>query len=485
MSWREKFRFWKWRKANWRQAAVVLLVAAAIALLLLELASRGAAAIFNRAMTQQDMLRGEIRVERMIGHINGRVSFDNLSWTDPDGNQLLLVPHGELRVSLWDVLTRNLNSTTIQELTLDGAEVSVRLARDMSVDFIRHTPSMKKIDKDSDAWLDKVSIAGLSEEERKKIGELKRERQRKKLTKQWTNFNRDGRKLRLRLNLNHCNMEVFVQGPHYVLSNVDLHTFINTERQMRIEARTGRFGGTMIGRGVSLRGTVDFQSEEIPTADLSLQLYDVDPSSLGFGMNIHDRMTMKTHFAGPVTDLKGDGVLQIPELHIPGLSFSNVTGNVHYENPVLTFTDVKAKVYDGELAAEGDYNLDTRYYHLRGRGTNLSTAIALPDAHLKCRVNLDIDIDSKGSPKDTVTSGSFESGPGRYRLLPFERLAGRVTNADKDLHFYDVAIDLAGVHIRTDAFQILHGKLQLNPIQIFDPNGNLLTTYTRDSSDKQ
>lgn len=94
MSWREKFRFWKWRKANWRQAAVVLLVAAAIALLLLELASRGAAAIFNRAMTQQDMLRGEIRVERMIGHINGRVSFDNLSWTDPDGNQLLLVPHG-------------------------------------------------------------------------------------------------------------------------------------------------------------------------------------------------------------------------------------------------------------------------------------------------------------------------------------------------------------------------------------------------------
>ena len=152
-------------------------------------------------MTQQDMLRGEIRVERMIGHINGRVSFDNLSWTDPDGNQLLLVPHGELRVSLWDVLTRNLNSTTIQELTLDGAEVSVRLAKDMSVDFIRHTPSMKKIDKDSDAWLDKVSLTGLSEEERKKIGEWKRERQRQKLTKQWSNFNRDGRKLRLRLNL--------------------------------------------------------------------------------------------------------------------------------------------------------------------------------------------------------------------------------------------------------------------------------------------
>ena len=197
-------------------------------------------------------------------------------------------------------------------------------------------------------------------------------------------------------------------------------------------------------------------------------------------MNIHDKMTLKTHLTGSVADPVGEGVLQIPELHIPGLSFSNVTGTVHYEQSKLTFTDVQAKVYDGQLVAEGDYDLDTRYYHLRGRGTDLSTSVALPDAHLKCRVNMDIDIDSKGTPKDTVTSGQFESGPGRYRLLPFERLAGRFSDADKNLHFYDVAIDLAGVHVRTDAFHIIHGKLELNPIQIFDSEGNFLTTYTPD-----
>ncbi len=479
MQWRTKYNFWRRHTRWWKRLAVLLVVLALAVLLILELASRGAAAIFNHAMERQDMLRGTIQVERMIGHVNGHVYFDNLSWQDEEGNTLLLVPHGELRVNLWDILTQNLNSTTITELTLDDAEVSLHFADDMSVDFIKHTPSVKKI-KDEKDWWEKVSFASLTEEQRKRIGELKRKRQKEKVAKNWSNFNRAGRKIRLKLNLNHFNMELFVKGRHYVLSNVDVHTYINTDRQMSIDARTGMFGGTMIGQGVSLSGTVDFPKEAIPVADLSLQLYDVDPSSLGFGMNIHDKMTLKTHITGPVDAPVGEGVLQIPELHIPGLSFSNVTGTVHYEGSKLLFSDVQAKVYDGQLVAEGDYDLDTRYYHLRGRGTNLSTSAALPDAHLKCRVDLDIDIDSKGSPKDTVTSGSFVSGPGRYRLLPFERLAGRVTDADKNLHFYDVAIDLAGVRIRTDAFHILHGKLQLNPIQIFDGEGNFLTTYTPD-----
>jgi len=466
---------WIRHPKTWKGLATIAVLAAIGVLILLELASRGAAAIFNHAMEQQDMLAGTVRVERMIGHINGHVYFENLEWLDPDGNTLVFVPHGEIRVNLWDVLTRNFNATTIEELTLDDAQISLRFDDHMNVDFVKHSPAVDRV-KEED-WFDKVSIAALPEETRKKIGELKRERKRKNLQKKWKNFNRNGRQIKLILNLNRFTVELFIKGRPYLMTNVDLHTYINTDTHMSIDARSGMFGGTMVGQGISLKGMVDFKQKNIPTADLALQLYDVDPSSLGFGINIHDKMTMKTHLTGPLSDFTGTGVLQIPELHIPGLSFQNVAGDIAYDGSKLTFTNVTASVYDGHLDAEGDYDLDTRYYHLRGHGSNLSTSVALPDSHLKCRVDMDIQIDSKGSPKETVTSGSFVSTKGKYRILPFERLAGRFSDADKNLHFYDVAIDLAGVHVRTDALHIIHGRLQLNPIQIFDERGNFLTTY--------
>ena len=38
------------------------------------------------------------------------------------------------------------------------------------------------------------------------------------------------------------------------------------------------------------------------------------------------------------------------ELHIPGLTFQNVMGNIHYDGEKLDFSDVLANVYGGELA---------------------------------------------------------------------------------------------------------------------------------------
>lgn len=470
-------RNYRLHKQIGKYLAVILLILAIITVLVLEVFSRGAAMIFNQAMEGQDVLRGTITVEKLLADLTGHVSFENLEWKDVNGNTLLKVPSGSFQARPWDVVTNNMKATTIQELTLNDAEVSIHLADDMQVDFIRPSHDMQKIkDESDDDWHNKVSLVGKSEEERKAIGEWRRQHQADKMKKKWSNFNRDGRKIRMKLNFNNCRMEVFFKERHYLMDHVNIHTDINTADAMVLHAASGGFGGTMIGNGVKLDGTVDFKTDPVPVCDLRIQFLDVDPSSLGFGLNVHDKMTLDTKMTGPITGMSGDGTLRMDELHIPGLDFSGVTGDIHYDGKSLTFSDVRAGVYGGSLAAYGDYDLDTRYYHLYGRGTDLNTNLALPNSHLYCKVDMDLSIDSRGNSRDTTITGSFESGPGRYRIMPFKRLSGQFSNAYHDLQFYNAMIELAGFTVQTDAFRIKDGKLTLSPLQLIDKNGQMLTT---------
>ncbi|MDD6383246.1 MAG: hypothetical protein PUG02_07855 [Selenomonadaceae bacterium] len=467
------------RKKCWLRRAACLLLALIILLLIaLEILSRGAALIFNHAMENQDMLRGTITVDRMISDITGHVYFDNLAWYDPDGEPILTIPSGDFRVNVWDVLTRDFKSTTIEELTVNNAAISIHLNDKMQMDFVRPSPDLDKVkDADDDDWRNKVSLDSLNEEQRRAVGEWRRQRRQHKLQKNWRNFNRAGRRIRLKLNAHDCRMEVFYRDRHYLMSHVQIAMNGDTNRDMELALSIGGFGGTMIGDAIALNGKVDFTQQPEPTCDTSLVLYQVDPSSLGFGMNIHDKMTLSTYFTGPVSHPIGTGTVHMDELHIPALDFTDVDGSVYYENSLLSFRDVTASVYDGDLAAYGDYDLDTRVYHLYGHGTDLDTGIALPKSRLHCRVDMDLAIESKGSARETVSSGSFVSGAGQYRRIPFESISGRFTDAYRDLHFYDVAITFSGFRVTTDALRIKDNKLMLNPIHLTDLAGRPIYTY--------
>ena len=280
--------------------------------------------------------------------------------------------------------------------------------------------------------------------------------------------------------LKHCKVEVLYEKRHYLLGGAQLTAALHSEGVSQIDFSTGGFGGTMVGRGISLKGTIDARQEPVPEISLALLASEVDPSSLGFGMNIHDKMTLSTYFTGPVSHPIGTGKVEMDELHIPGLDFANVEGKVYYENSLLQFTDVTADVYKGKLTARGDYDLDTRFYNLYGHGEAMQTEAALPKSGLHTRVDLDLEIHSEGSAKSTVSAGSFVSGPGRYHLLPFDRLSGKVTDAGGDLHFYDAVINLPGFTVSTDAFHIQHGKLSMSPIHLTDKSGKPLYTYVPD-----
>lgn len=463
-----------------KRLGLALLVICLIILIALEIISRGAAQIFNYAMANQDMLRGTITVERLISDITGHVYFTGLEWKDREGNPILEIPSGDFRVNVWDVLTRDFKSTTIRELTVNQPSVSVHLSDDMKVDFVRPSPDMDQLKKEPEDWREKVNLATLDARERRAVGQWRREHHQQKVQRDWHNFNAAGKHLKLRLNVHDGSVEVFYRERHYVMSHVQMAVDLDTAKQMSLDMSIGGFGGTMIGDAIALNGTVDFTADPEPVCNTALVLYQVDPSSLGFGMNIHDKMTLSTYFTGPVSHPIGTGKVEMDELHIPGLDFANVEGKVYYENSLLQFTDVKADVYKGRLSAYGDYDLDTRFYNLYGHGEAMQTEVALPKSGLHTRVDLDLEIHSEGSAKSTVSSGSFVSGPGRYRLLPFDSLSGKVTDAGGDLHFYDAVINLPGFTVSTDAFRIQHGKLSLNPIKLTDKEGKPLYTFVPD-----
>ena len=435
-----------------------------ILFIMAQIASLGAARIFNREMERQKMLRGTITVETIRANFNGDVFFENLLWLEPDGDVILSVPEGFFHVRPWDVITKNFKSTTIQKLELKDALISVRFDEEMRLDFLEQKPhsggNSVTDKKDRTAKIPEDTVA---DEE--------------------TNFNRDGRRLRVDIVLNNCRLGAHYRKRHYIMNNVNMDLHLFTSGLSRINMSTGKFGGTMVGGGMSIAGTIDFK-KKTPEADLDVSIRDVDPSSLGFGMNIHDLMTVVAKIEGPVTGPKGRGTVKMKELNIPALNFTDVIGDVNYSDAVFRFSDVHANVFGGSLIARGDYNLDTRWYNIYGIGKQLEAKRALKDLRFSCLVDLDLTVRCDGNPKNILVYGNFKSGKGHYSFIPFDSLEGRFTNRFKELHIYDAKIIALGATISTDAFSIVKGKLTMKPVRIADMDTGKVVTYERKSKKK-
>ena len=146
-----------------RRKKIFLVAVPAIMLiifLVLNILSHGAAAIFNQAMKEQNMLLGEITVEEIQATPFGEVSFTNLLWKDARGGTILEIPEGGFKVKILDIIMKNFQSTTIKELYLNGASISVNFDENMNVDFIHHSRDFNEVNQDmkknSGSWEEKV-----------------------------------------------------------------------------------------------------------------------------------------------------------------------------------------------------------------------------------------------------------------------------------------------------------------------------------------
>ena len=451
----------KTRKVKMGIGVLTILVIAGIitVLVLAQLARRGAAEIFNREIKKQKMLRGTITVESLMAHITGDVNFENLVWREPDGDLILHVPEGSFHVRPWDVITRNFKSTTIQQLTLKNAVISVRFDENMQVDFLDQ----------------KTGKLMLPKEEKEQEKEKDKEQNQEQTEEEYMydddgiNFNPDGRRLRSEIVLDNCRLEARYRKRHYVMNNVKMRLGLHTSGMSHIDLSTGKFGGTMRGGGMSIYGDINFK-ESKPVMDVDVSLRDVDPSSLGFGMNVHDLMTVVARLEGPVAGPFGRCTVKMKELHIPALRFTDVIGDVTYSNAMFRFSDVHAKVFGGTLAARGYYNMDTRKYRIYGNGKGLDSKRALRDLRFSCLVDLNINLECDGKPRNLLAYGDFKSGKGHYSIIPFDSIQGRFSNRYRELSFFDVKIMAPYGNVTTDALSIINGKLYLGKIVLTDPD---------------
>lgn len=452
-------------KKHHRKYLVMLAVLAAAVVGLLFFARHEAANIFNRIAAEQDMLRGTVEVETLSANLSGEVTFTNLTWKDGDGNTLLTAPEGSFRVSLWDVLRAHFTSETVTELTLTGPRFVIYLDENMKGDIVQaQEPPQRGVPVD--------------EEARKEEGEKRRLRQARELEHQLRNLNVDGHPVNLDLHIEKARVEIVYPKRHYVLHGVELNSRIRTQGKTELQLRAVDLGGTMDGRAVSLDGTIRF-GKDAPEVDLRLRLVDVDLSSMGFGGDIHDKLTLALHLVGELKNPQGEGEVLMEELRIPGLEFQKVHGLLTYAGGVFKFTDVTADVFGGKLTAYGDYDLDSRFYRICGHGTALKAGQALKGSKLKTDVDMDISFTSAGDKYHTVAEGRFVSGEGTYHLIPFRSLSGSFTNAYRELVFSDVEIDFDGHRATTPGFSIVDGKLTMQPVSLWDDAGNLVIVYQR------
>ena len=460
-------------KKGLKGIAAFLAIGAIVFFVLATIASRGMGVIFNEVMARQTMMRGTVTVESLSATPWGTLSFTDLVWTDPDGRRLVTVPDGKIRVNMWDVVTRNFKASAINGIELNDAIIVVDLDENNRLDFVPASPDIKKP-------LNEV-------EPRPKLPKKTTQERQEELGKKVRNFNWQGQHLDLKIRLRNSQLEVFNRNRHYVMKDVNARIELDSNHAVHIDMETGKFGGTAIGDGLVLKGRVDLKDvlkHRMPQLDLQFDVKGVDPSSLGFGENIHDAMTLLTKVTGDFNRPFAKGRVTMPILRIPALTFDNVVGDVTYQDGILNFSNVNANVFSGKLEAKGVYNLDTRAYTITGVAKDLDSSVALKTPEFLVPVSANLNFKSEGMPRDMEVWGNFWSGDGHYMLIPIQSITGNFHNKGRHLSFSDVKVNTKITTISTNALRIDDGQLTMGPLNITSHGGSNFIIYDEDSFDE-
>ena len=457
-------------KKGLKGIAAFLAIGAIVFFVLATIASRGMGIIFNEVMARQTMMRGTVTVESLSATPWGTLSFTDLVWTDPDGRRLVTVPSGKIRVNMWDVVTRNFKASAINGIELDDAVIVVDLDENNRIDFVPPSPDVKKP-------LNEVAP-------RPKVPRKTTQERQEELGKRVRNFNWEGQHLDLTIKLRNNQLEIFDRNRHYVMKDVNARIVLDSNRAIHIDMETGKFGGTAIGDGLVLKGQIDLKDvlkHRMPQLDLQFDVKGVDPSSLGFGENIHDAMTLLTKVTGDFNRPFAKGRVTMPILRIPALTFDNVVGDVIYQDGILNFSNVNANVFNGKLEAKGVYNLDSRAYMITGVVKDLDSSVALKTPEFLVPVSANLNFKSEGMPRDMEVWGNFWSGEGHYMLIPIQSITGNFHNKGRHLSFSDVKVNTRVTTISTNALRIDEGQLTMGPLNITSHGGSNFILYDEDS----
>lgn len=200
--------------------------------------TRSAGYIFNQVMAQQHLVRGSVRVESLVAHVNGHVEFEQLEWDDLDGDPILIVPKGLVKLRMWDVVRGKFRASTIRELTLEEAKLVVDLDDRMQLDLLGSSARAKKVS------------------EEKKTRKTRQERQAD-LEKRIRNFAWKGQFIDATVRLVNCQLEVFQQNRYYALTDVNAELQVQSKKHIKMNVSTGPFEGDAVGQALKIEGAID------------------------------------------------------------------------------------------------------------------------------------------------------------------------------------------------------------------------------------
>lgn len=399
------------------------------------IASIHAAQIFNREIAKQDFLDGTITVERLTATPLGHVRFYNLEWKDERSGNRVTVPTGSFHVKPLDIVLRRINTRTIERVELDHADIDLTFDKNMHVRGIKAAelpkPSQRKGKKRFDIKLKNVNVA---------------------------------------VKLNHCKMTARFKQRVHTFEDVNADLAYNSADKLTIDFSTGELGGTLEGQGVDIQGDVDLKPP-VSTYDLKLGIKNLNPSSLGTGLDIHERVTASASVTGELPEPVIVGELYMPNLNLPGLKFTHVKGNFKYQDGYIDAQNVTADIFEGTCDAEGGFNIDTKAYRVNVMGHDLHSEDATNIPYFRTLVQLDLKMLCDGDNRSTLTYGSFTSGKGIYAIIKFNSIRGTFSNQYKQLKFSDVVIKSDGGDIVAPQFELVDGKLHLGNLYYVAPGG--------------
>lgn len=436
---------------RWLQGGLLLLLAVPVILYgFLVFLSYRAADIFNYVAEHRQLFPGTVTVESLSATPLGDVSFENLSWTSPEGVLLADIPVGEFHIKPLDVLLRHVGTRSVTYVRTEGAYLHLIFDENMELTGFRPQGEPKAGKKKREPGL---SIVGLGSE----------------------------RPFKCQIEFKGGTIEMEAPGNkktsprrHFVIGHADLTGKINTRGKTNLNLTGGQFSGTVEAGAFYLTGNLDF-AQEVPTYDFFLKLADCNPESLDVGMKLKDFASVEGRLLGHLPQPVFDGTISFDELNLPALKFTEVTGACHYEAGRFTAHDVGAKIFGGTVKAQGYFDLEEKAWGLELQGEGLKGGAAVRNSALRCRVALNLRMEENKLRQTKSVRGDFLSGAGSYHLVPFNSLAGKFEQEgrSKKITFRDVVISLATGDVTTDAFTIEKGKLTLGPIYLREGDESL------------
>jgi hypothetical protein len=432
-------RFWNKHKRKIKYGCAIFFGTVIVLFVMAWILSRQAAAIFNMVAAKQHFFEGTITVEALSATPLGHVHFENLVWKSEGGENQVVIPDGHFHVKPLDFIFKRVSTSTIDNLELNGADIALTFDDRMHIKGIR-------------------AIERVQKPKKKDNGKKKKK------------FDIKLKNLNVIVTLNHCRLTAYYKNRVHTFKDVNATLHYDSNDKLTIDFSTGELGGTLEGGGVDIQGTIDLKPK-ISTYDLQLGIKELNPSSLGTGLDIHETVTAGAAVTGQLPEPVIVGKLYMKSLTLPGLAFTNLRGNFKYKDGYIGAQNVTADVFGGTCDAHGGFNIDTKAYDVYVKGHNLKSEVAANAPYFKTLVELDLTMKCDGNPKSTLTYGSFTSGKGIYALIKFDSISGAFSNQYKRLAFDDVQIKSQGGDIVAPQFELIDGKLHLGNLYFVSPNG--------------